>query len=121
MLRLFELIKSNNNLKFGIPAFLVLILFIVISISLSSSPNAKVQSNELTREPLPVGIDANDLYLPDESSKVLESYPVFYRERKEVWSKEDCDRYWTDPRKISLDILRRNNEKLLEKMLSELP
>lgn len=59
----------------------------------------------------------DSMVLPDELYRPYGSVFHHYRERKDKWTEEDIDKYWVDPRKLSITILKQKSEEIVDSIL----
>lgn len=62
-------------------------------------------------------IKLQDLALPDERNLNALPKRFFYREKKEIWTREEIDKYWFSIKEIGIKTLEKQNEAILEKKI----
>ena len=101
---------------------LVTLLFLVLRNSAGDEEIGHYQTSQreleiLTAKELSFGDFITDLDLQDSRQK---DYYLF-RKRFESWSEEQVDRFWSPLHDITIDILVKKNDELVEELLKDIP
>ena len=101
---------------------LVTLLFLVLRNSAGDEEIGHYQTSQreleiLTAKELSFGDFITDLDLQDSRQ---EDYYLF-RKRFESWSEEQVDRFWIPLHDITIDILVKKNDELVEELLKDIP
>ncbi len=68
-----------------------------------------------------VSLSLSDFLLPE--APPPEKAPPYYlfRQRQSRWSKEQVERYWIPPRDVAAEVLRKANDKAMDKFFESIP
>ena len=100
----------------------LLISVIVILATMPKYENG--ERTEITEQKIPDEnnkISLSELIIPDSWARVHETQFYSFREKLSSWSEEQIKEYWIPPRKISIEILSKKNDKYIKEIFEDIP
>jgi hypothetical protein len=106
-----------------VAALALLSVVVTIIVGLAASPKEAPRSGP----PIlggPMGestFSVFDLAVPDETARALALEPALFREPRRMWSSEEVEAYWVDPRDLGIEVLSRENRKKIDAIFEAVP
>ncbi len=100
-------------------AFGISLVVLIVSIPAPENTTSPAVAAEKAHEP--VGPDLADFIIPDTWVQIHESASYSFHQVLPSWGSQQIGQYWISPRKISIEILSKQNDTYIEELLKDIP
>jgi hypothetical protein len=97
------------------------ISLVVLLVSIPGQENTSIPAVTAETTPEPDKLHLQDFIMPDTWIPIHESAAYSFHQVLPSWGRQQIEQYWISPRKISIEILSKQNDTYIEELFANIP